>query len=110
MSKFRLKSLDGPDQELSIDVGWDGDISITIWDEDERYNGKVGHTVRIGMGPNSGDPNENVKDIQYIKGAFRNLAREFQYQDGEISEEEIQKYRDAPKVPSYLEGWFKDED
>ena len=24
-----------------------------------------------------------------------------------ITQEEIQKYRDAPKVPSYLEKWFE---
>ena len=107
-NKFILKSLDGPDQEMTIDVGWDGDISITIYDYDERYGQMVPHTVRIGMGVNSGDPNGDIKDIKYIKGALRALANEFQYQEGKISEEEIQRYRNAPKVPNYLEAWFND--
>lgn len=109
MNRFTLKSLDGPGQELTIDTGWDGDITISIYSDDPRYaNENSCHFVRIGMGPNSGDPNGNIKDIQYIKGALRALAMEFKYQNGEISKEEIQKYRDAPKVPSYLEAWFKD--
>ena len=29
------------------------------------------------------------------------------YQNGEISKEEIERYRNAPKVPSYLEKWFE---
>lgn len=45
------------------------------------------------MGPNSGDPNDNVKDIKYIKRALRALAMEYQYQEGEITEEEIKQFR-----------------
>jgi len=107
MNKFRLKSLDGPDQEMTVLVGNDGDVHITVWDYDERFHQMIPHTVRIGMSPNSGDPNGNVEDIKYLKGALRNLAMEFKYQNGEISKEEIERYRNAPKVPSYLEGWFK---
>lgn len=106
---FRLKSLDGPDQELSMILGNDGDIHITVWDYDENFHQLVPHTVRIGMGCNSGDPNGDLKDIRYLKGALKNLMMEFKYQNGEISDEEITKYRNTPKVPSYLETWFKDE-
>ena len=103
---FTLKSLDSPDQELEIFVGNDGDIYVSIWDYDEHYKAMVPHVVRVGIGPNSGDPNGDVEDIKYLKGALRALAMEFKYQNGEISKEEIERYRNAPKVPSYLEGWF----
>ena len=106
MNNFRLKSLDGPDQELEVVIGNDGDICITIWDYDDRYNVMVPHTVRVGMGPNSGDPNGDVKDIKYLKGALRNLAMEFKYQNEYISKDDIERYRNAPKVSTYLESWF----
>jgi len=108
MNKFRLKSLDGPDQELEVIIGNDGDICITVWDYDEHYKVMVPHTVRVGMGPNSGDPNGDIKDIKYLKGALRNLAMEFKYQNGEISNEEIERYRNAPKVMPMISKWFID--
>lgn len=109
MNNFRLKSLDGPGQELSVIIGNDGDIHVSIYTTDYRLaNENSCLSVRVGMGPNSGDPNGDVEDIKYLKGALRNLAMEFKYQNGEISKEEIERYRNAPKVPSYLEGWFKD--
>ena len=103
---FTLKSLDGPDQELSMVLGNDGDIHITVWDYDERYHQMVPHTVRIGIGPNSGDPNGNLKDIKYLKGALTNLMKEFQYQNGNISEEEIMKWRNAPKIRPFEEKYY----
>ena len=108
MSQFKLKSLDGPDQELSLTVGWDGDISLTIWDYDERFHQMIPHTVRIGMGGNSGDPNSEVKDIKYLKAALVNLSMEFKYQNGEISEEEITRWRNLPKVRPFEEKYFID--
>jgi len=90
MNKFFLRDLDGPDNKFTMYQGWDGDISLTIID------GKgINHNVRIGIGGNSGDPNADVKDIKYIKKALRDLMMEFKYQSGEISEEEIKKYRNT---------------
>ena len=108
MGNFRLKSLDGPNQELSMVCGWDGDISITIWDYDERFHQMVPHTIRIGIGPNSGDPNGNIEDIKYLKGALVNLFMEFKYQNGEISKDEILKWRNAPKIRPFEEKYFMD--
>jgi hypothetical protein len=88
---FFLKDLNGTNNRLYINTGWDGDISLSM------IGGKVFehnfNDIRIGMGPNSGDPNSDVKDIQYIKRALRALAMEFQYQNGEITEEQIKKFR-----------------
>lgn len=108
MGNFKLKSLDGPDQELSIVIGWDGDITITVWDYDDRYHQLIPHSVRIGMGGNSGDPNSNIKDIKYLKGALRKLATEFKYQNGDLTEEEINKYRNTPVVLPAFEKYYED--
>ena len=108
MNNFRLKSLDGPKQELSIIVGNDGDIHVSIYTTDFRLaNENSCLSVRVGMGPNSGDPNEDVEDIKYLKGALRALAMEFKYQNGEISKEEIERYRNAPKVRPFEEKYFE---
>ena len=93
MPRFTLKSLDGPDQELSMCVGNDGDVHITVWDYDERFHQMIPHNVRIGIGPNTGDPNDDVKDIQVIKKLLRALAIEFKYHNGEISEDDIETLR-----------------
>lgn len=100
---FYLKDLDGPDNKFTMFQGWDGDISLCIYDK--NWND---HNVRISLGPNAGDPNENVEDIQYIKAALRNLLMEFKYQNGDITKEEIQQYRNTPKVLECSQKWFED--
>ena len=108
MNNFRLKSLDGPEQELSIIVGNDGDIHVSIYTTDFRLaNENSCLSVRVGMGPNSGDPNGNIEGIKYLKGALRALAMEFKYQNGEISKEEIERYRNTPKVRPFEEKYFE---
>lgn len=103
MNKFFLKDLDNSGIKFTMYQGWDGDVSLTMMDEKGRtYN------VRVPMGPNAGDPNENVEDIRYIKGALRDLMMEFKYQSGEISKEEILKYRNLPKVRPFEEKWYVD--
>lgn len=91
MSSFYLKDLNGTNNKLFINTGCDGDINLST------FGGKAFehdfNAIRIGMGPNSGDPNDNVKDIKYIKRALRALAMEYQYQEGEITEEEIKQFR-----------------
>ena len=74
-------------------VGNDGDVHITVWDYDERFHQMIPHNVRIGIGPNTGDPNDDVKDIQVIKKLLRALAIEFKYHNGEISEDDIETLR-----------------
>lgn len=103
MNNFLLKDLDNSGNSFTMFQGWDGDISLTIIDDKGIH-----HNVRIGIGPNSGDPNQNVEDIEYIKSALRNLMMEFKYQNGEISKEEIERYRNAPKVLSCSKAWFID--
>jgi len=107
MNNFKLKSIDGPDQEMSVVIGNDGDVHITIWDYEERFHQMIPHNIRIGMSPNSGDPNDNVEDIKYLKAAVRDLAKEFQYQNGEISKEEILAWRNSYKVRPFEEKYFK---
>lgn len=102
MNKFFLRDLDGPDNKFTMYQGWDGDISLTIIDGKGMY-----HNVRVGIGGNSGDPNADVKDIKYLKGALQNLMMEFKYQSGEISQEEIERYRNTPKVLPSLERWYE---
>ncbi len=102
MNKFFLKDLDNSGIKFTMYQGWDGDVSLTMMDEvGKTYN------VRVPMGPNSGDPNENVEDIKYLKSALRNLMMEFKYQSEEISKEEIMKWRNAPKVRPFEEKYFK---
>lgn len=106
MSNFKLKDLDGTGNELSVLIGNDGDIHITVW---TPYKGWMkDNNVRIGLCGNTGGQDLTTnEDMKYLVGALRNLAMEFKYQNGEISKEEIERYRNAPKVPSYLEGWFE---
>ena len=106
MKRFKLKSIDGPDQELSVTIGNDGDVHITVWDYDERFHQMIPHNVRIGMSPNSGDPNDDVKDIKYLKAAIRDLAKEFQYQNEEISEKDIMTWRNSYKPRPFEEKYF----
>jgi len=102
MNQFFLKDLDNSGIKFTMYQGWDGDVSLTMMDE----KGKT-YNVRVPMGPNAGDPNENVKDIRYIKGALRNLMMEFKYQSGEIDKKEIEKWRNTPKVLPILEAWYE---
>ena len=104
MDDLYLRDLHCNGNEFTIFDLWDGDIVLQI--KDERG---LPIRVTIGMGNNSGDPNGNIEDIRYIKGALKNLLMEFKYQSGEITKEEIRQWRDTPKVPSYLEGWFEDD-
>lgn len=90
--QFYLNDMDCSGTQLAVYTGWDGDVSLSIWD-DKNENGNL-HNIRIGMGPNSGDPNDNIEDVKFIKRALRSLAMEFQYHYGEISEEKIKKYRE----------------
>lgn len=89
---FYLKDMNNDGDKFTIYVGWDGDITLSM------IGGTLGRmrftNVRIGMGPNSGDPNDNVKDIKYIKKALKSLAMEFQYQNGDLTEEQIKEYRE----------------
>lgn len=89
---FWLKDMDCTGAQLAVYTGWDGDVSISIWDENNKHG--CLHNVRIGMGPNSGDPNSDIEGIKYIKRALRSLAMEYQYQFGEITEDKIKAYRE----------------
>ena len=84
---FCLEDMNNDGDKFTIYVGWDGNITLSMWGGTRFTN------VRIGMGPNSGDPNDNVKDIKYIKKALKSLAKEFQYQNGDLTEEQIKEYR-----------------
>lgn len=99
---FVLKDLDGSGNELKINVGHDGDINVCIMNSNGQY-----HTVRIGIGPNSGGQDLNELDGgNYLIGALKNLAREFDYQNGLITKEEINNWRSAPRVTPLFESWF----
>lgn len=88
---FWLNDMNCEGAQLAVYTGWDGDVSICMWDE-KNANGNM-HNVRIGMGPNSGDPNDDVEGMKYIRRALRSLAMEFQYHYGEIDKEKIEEYR-----------------
>ena len=105
MNDFYLKDLNNNGCRFTMYEIPDGDIELSIIDETNHS-----HSVRIGMGPNSGDPNSvfTIEDMMYLKGALRNLLREFKYFSGEISEDEINRYRNAPKVNPIFAKWFDD--
>ncbi len=100
MSKFALKDMNGSDNIFTMSRGWDGDITLCIYDEYHRP-----HEVRIGVGPNSGDPNREVKDIKYLNKALNELMDEFDFQDGNISEEDIKNKRNTPRGLFYSDIW-----
>lgn len=102
MNQFFLKDLDNSGMKFTMYQGWDGDVSLTMIDERGKH-----YNVRIPMGPNAGDPNGDIEDIKYLKGALRNLMMEFKFQSGEISKEEIIKWRNAPKVRPFEEKWYE---
>jgi hypothetical protein len=102
MNKFFIKDLDNSGIKFTMYQGWDGDVSLTMMDKSGRtYN------VRVPMGLNAGDPNENMEDIKYLKSALRDLMMEFKYQSGEISKKEILAWRNSYKVRPFEEKWYE---
>ena len=91
MPRFTLKDLDGSGNELSLTIGNDGDIHVTVW---SPYKGWLkDNNVRIGLYGNTGGQDLSDEKFKYLKKALSNLAIEFQYLNEEISEDRLIELR-----------------